>query len=70
MSKLLVGIVASFLLVGSAAAAYKLEPLTNDQREEMRARAEKMREERDAHPMHHKTMHHHMHHHHEAATTS
>ncbi len=79
MRKLLLGIVASFLVVGSAAAAYKLEPLTNDQRAEMRARAEKLVAERDAQPMHqemhhkathHKTMHHHNQHHQKPAKTS
>ncbi len=75
MRKLLSGIVASFLVIGSAAAAYKLEPLTNDQRTEMRARAERMKEERDAHPMHsnmthHRMMRHHKQHHHRATKPS
>ena len=81
MGKLLAGIIASVLVVGSAAAAYKLEPLTNEQRMELRARAEKLVAEREAHAnhtntgpehkaMHHKTMHHGRQYHHKAATTS
>jgi hypothetical protein len=83
MRKLILGIVASVFAV-STAAAYKVEPLTNDQRAEMRARAERMKEEREHQPMHdmnaehhemhHKATHHKTNHHgeyhHKAPTTS
>ncbi len=83
MAKLLAAFIALFLLVDSAAAAYKLEPLTNDQRAEMRARAERLKDERYAQESHHEGIHrrathhpmrhhhnHHNQHHHKATTNS
>lgn len=56
MYKVIVAVVASLFVVGSAAAAYNLEPLTDQQKAEMRARAERLVAEQDARSMH-TTMH-------------
>ncbi len=52
MYKVIAAIIASVFVVGSAAAAYNVEPLTDAQRAEVRARAAKLIAERDARAMH------------------
>ncbi len=52
MYKVITVIIASLFIVGSAAAAYKAEPLTDAQKAEVRARAAKLIAERDARAMH------------------
>jgi hypothetical protein len=55
MSKLLAAIVAATFALGAAPGYAKTEELSNDQRAELRQRAERLTAERAAHPTAHQT---------------